>query len=87
MPVKGSYAAVTVLRYGILAFRDAPESTLIHGVREDENGSTHVFASESVVLGCEIVSDVAPGKFVFVDENGRYFVEFVIQNPVSALYL
>ena len=86
--VEGSYAAVTVLSgYGILAFRDPLGiRPLIHGVREDENGSTHVFASESVVLtalGCEIVSDVAPGEAVFVDENGRD-VEFVIQNPVSA---
>ena len=74
--VEGSYAAVTVLSgYGILAFRDPLGiRPLIHGVREDENGSTHVFASESVVLtalGCEIVSDVAPGEAVFVDENGR----------------
>ena len=74
--VEGSYAAVTVLSgYGILAFRDPLGiRPLIHGIREDENGSTHVFASESVALtalGCSIMSDIAPGEAVFVDEKGR----------------
>ena len=76
----GAYAVVGIIAgYGLFAFRD-PNGIrpLIFGsINDDENQSWGI-SSESVALnslGFEIVSDIAPGEAIFIDNNGTVFRE------------
>jgi len=74
----GSYAVVAeIAGYGLLAFRDRfGIRPLCFGVRETDQGTEYLIASESVALeglGYRFVRDVAPGEAVLVDFEGRFF--------------
>lgn len=72
---KGAYASVALISgQGVLAFRD-PHGIrpLVYGVRETENGSEYMVASESItldVLQYKRVRDVGPGEAIFIDASG-----------------
>lgn len=74
---QGGYAAVvTVVGYGMLAFRD-PHAIrpLVWGKRANQFGSDDVMvASETMALdamGFKVFDDVAPGEAVFIDLQGN----------------
>jgi len=71
----GAYAVVAmIIGYGIVAFRD-PHGIrpVVLGVRQTEQGTERMIASESVALdalGFEIERDIRPGEAVFIDTSG-----------------
>src|SRR5882724_7374536 len=73
---RGGYAVVAmIIGHGILGFRD-PNGVrpLVLGQRNTPRGPEWMLASESVALDSlsfRLVRDVAPGKAVFIDEQGR----------------
>jgi amidophosphoribosyltransferase len=72
----GAYAVIAmVVGVGILAFRDpCGIRPLVYGTHEGKQGTSHMFASESVamdVLGYELVRDIAPGEAMLVDLDGN----------------
>ncbi len=84
--VKGAYACVAqVARHGILAFRDPfGIRPLCYGVRETDEGTEYLVASESVALegmGFRFVRDVAPGEAIFIDVDGNFFSRQCAENP------
>jgi amidophosphoribosyltransferase len=86
---RGAYAVtMLVAGVGILAFRDPYGiRPLVYGKRETDQGTEHLFASESValdVLGFERVRDVAPGEAMFVDVNGELHSQQCAEKPVLA---
>ncbi|ASF46198.1 amidophosphoribosyltransferase [Methylovulum psychrotolerans] len=72
---RGAYAVVVMIAgFGILGFRD-PHGIrpIVYGQRQSESGTEFMIASESValdVLGFELISDVAAGEAVFIEESG-----------------
>ncbi len=72
---RGAYAVVVMIAgFGILGFRD-PHGIrpIVYGQRRSESGTEFMIASESValdVLGFELISDVAAGEAVFIEESG-----------------
>ena len=86
---RGAYAVTMLIAgVGILAFRDPYGiRPLVYGKRETDQGTEHMFASESValdVLGFERVRDVAPGEAMFVDVNGELYNQQCAEKPVLA---
>ena len=86
---RGAYAVTMLIAgVGILAFRDPfGIRPLVYGKRETDQGTEHMFASESValdVLGFERVRDVAPGEAMFVDVNGELHSLQCAEKPVLA---
>ncbi len=86
---RGAYAVTMLIAgVGILAFRDPYGiRPLVYGKRETDQGTEHLFASESValdVLGFERVRDVAPGEAMFVDVNGELHSQQCAEQPVLA---
>ena len=73
---RGGYAVVAMfVGKGILAVRD-PNGIrpLCYGIRETEQGTDFMVASESVALqaqGFELVRDVEPGEALFISEQGE----------------
>ncbi|CAN5170186.1 amidophosphoribosyltransferase [soil metagenome] len=85
--VKGAYACVAhVAGHGILAFRDPfGIRPLCYGIRETDDGTEYLVASESVALegmGFRFVRDVAPGEAIFIDVDGNFFSRQCADNPV-----
>ncbi len=73
---RGGYAVVGLLvNYGVFGFRDPwGIRPLVVGTRTTRNGQEYMIASESValdVLGFTLLSDVAPGEAIFIDQEGR----------------
>jgi amidophosphoribosyltransferase len=72
--VHGAYSALAIIaNHGLLAFCD-PNGIrpLVMGRREDEDGTTFAFASETTCfdhLGFETVRDLEPGEAVFIDQE------------------
>ncbi|HWR88264.1 MAG TPA: amidophosphoribosyltransferase [Acidiferrobacterales bacterium] len=86
---RGAYAVTMLIAgVGILAFRDPYGiRPLVYGKRETDQGTEHMFASESValdVLGFVRVRDVAPGEAMFVDVNGELHSQQCAEKPVLA---
>jgi amidophosphoribosyltransferase len=86
---RGAYAVTMLIAgVGILAFRDPYGiRPLVYGKRETDQGTEHMFASESValdVLGFVRVRDVAPGEAMFVDVNGELHSQQCADKPVLA---
>jgi amidophosphoribosyltransferase len=83
---RGAYAVTMLIAgFGILAFRD-PNGIrpLVYGRRETDEGTEHMFASESVALdggGFKFVRDVAPGEAIYVDVNGEVHARQCAGNP------
>ena len=83
----GGYSVIAmVVGKGIVGMRD-PHGIrpLCFGVRETEQGTDYMIASESVALqaqGFELVRDVAPGEAVFISEKGELFYKQCAQDPV-----
>jgi len=82
----GAYAVIAMITgYGILAFRD-PNGIrpVCYGVRETEQGSEYMIASESVALvagGFSLVRDIAPGEAIYIENNGELHTEQCAENP------
>jgi amidophosphoribosyltransferase len=74
----GGYAVVVmIIGYGIVAFRD-PHGIrpVVLGVRQTEQGTERMVASESVALdalGFELERDLMPGEAIFIDKRGSLF--------------
>lgn len=72
----GAYAVVAmIIGYGIVAFRD-PHGIrpVVLGVRQTEQGTERMIASESVALdalGFDIERDIRPGEAVFIHTSGE----------------
>jgi amidophosphoribosyltransferase len=86
---RGAYAVTMLIAgVGILAFRDPYGiRPLVYGKRETDQGTEHMFASESValdVLGFARVRDVAPGEAMFVDVNGELHSQQCAEKPMLA---
>jgi len=86
---RGAYAVTMLIAgVGILAYRDPYGiRPLVFGKRETDQGTEHIFASESValdVLGYDLVRDVAPGEAIFVDLDGQVHARQCAENPVLA---
>ncbi len=83
---RGGYAVVAmVVGKGILAIRD-PDGIrpLVYGIRQTEQGTDYMVASESVALqaqGFELVRDVAPGEAIFISEHGEFYYKQCANNP------
>lgn len=73
---QGAYAVTALIaNCGLVAFRD-PHGIrpLIYGIKETEQGTDHIFASESValnILGYDIVRDLEPGEAMYIDTAGK----------------
>ncbi len=86
---RGAYAVTMLIAgVGILAYRDPYGiRPLVYGKRETDQGTEHMFASESValdVLGFNRVRDVAPGEAMFVDVKGELHSQQCAEKPMLA---
>lgn len=84
--VRGAYAVVAqIAGYGLLAFRDPYGiRPLAFGVKETDQGTEYMVASESVALdglGFRFVRDVAPGEAIFIDYESRFFERQCAEQP------
>jgi len=76
----GAYAAIAMITgYGIVGFRD-PNGIrpACFGVRESEQGTEYMIASESVALasqGFTLVRDIAPGEAVYIETDGQLYTQ------------
>lgn len=83
--VKGAFSAITyIANHGFVAFTDPYGiRPLIMGKKETENGTTHIFTSETVVLdylGYEYVRDLEPGEAVYIEEaTGKMYSRILDQ--------
>jgi amidophosphoribosyltransferase len=73
---RGGYAVVGLLvNHGVFGFRDPwGIRPLVVGTRTTLAGREYMIASESValdVLGFTLLSDVAPGEAIFIDQQGQ----------------
>ena len=83
--VDGAYSTLALIaNRGLVAFRDRHGiRPLLWGQKDSPEGTTHVFASESVVfdvLGVERYRDLAPGEIVYLDRDGQAH----LHTPASA---
>lgn len=72
----GAYAVVGIVaNYGLFAFRDRLGiRPLALGIRQTEQGTEYMVASESVAfdaLGFQMERDLKPGEAIFIDNNGQ----------------
>lgn len=72
---EGAYAVVAMITgFGVVGFRD-PNGIrpICFGVRETDQGSDYMIASESVALdsqGYKLIRDIAPGEALFIKKGG-----------------
>lgn len=83
---RGAYAVTAMIAsYGIVAFRDPfGIRPLIFGVRESEQGTEYMVASESVSLdvqGFTIIRDVSPGEAIYITPDGQLYTHQCAINP------
>jgi len=83
---RGAYAVTAMIAsYGIVAFRDPfGIRPLIFGVRESEEGTEYMVASESVALdvqGFTIIRDVAPGEAIYITPDGQLYTHQCAVSP------
>ena len=85
---RGAYAVVAMIaNVGIVAFRDPYGiRPVVIGIRETDDGTEHIIASESVAidsLGFKLVRDIEPGECVFIDVNGNITTQQCAEAPVK----
>jgi len=83
---RGAYAVTAMIAsYGIVAFRDPfGIRPLIFGVRESDEGTEYMVASESVALdvqGFTIIRDVAPGEAIYITPEGQLYTHQCATSP------
>ena len=83
---QGAYAVLAmIVGGGILAFRDpCGIRPLIYGTKKNDDGLSHMFASESAaldVLDYQIQRDVSPGEAIFIDIEGNVHSRICAENP------
>ncbi len=83
---QGAYAVLAmIVGGGILAFRDpCGIRPLIYGTKKNDDGLSHMFASESAaldVLDYQIQRDVFPGEAIFIDIEGNVHSRICAENP------
>jgi amidophosphoribosyltransferase len=86
---EGSYSVVSVIiGKGLVAFRDPYGiRPLVMGERTNHLGQKdYIFASETTMfyaLGFTLVSDVAPGEVVYVNDAGEIFRKIIAHKPFA----
>jgi amidophosphoribosyltransferase len=84
---RGGYAAVALVTgYGIVGWRDPYGiRPMVFGVRESEQGTEYMIASESVALDAldfKLVRDIQPGEAVFITIDGDLYTRQCAEKPV-----
>ncbi|PVY78234.1 amidophosphoribosyltransferase [Tamilnaduibacter salinus] len=83
---RGAYAVIAMITgYGVIGFRD-PNGIrpACYGVRETDEGTEYMIASESVALnagGFELVRDIAPGEAIYIETDGTLHTEQCADDP------
>ena len=82
---EGAYAVVAMITgFGVVGFRD-PNGIrpICFGIRETDEGSDYMIASESVALdsaGFKLERDLKPGEAIFVDILAKFHVQEGFEN-------
>jgi amidophosphoribosyltransferase len=83
---EGAYAVVAMITgFGVVGFRD-PNGIrpICYGVRETDQGSDYMIASESVAMdaqGFKLIRDIAPGEALFIKKGGVIHTQQCAENP------
>ncbi|AFT67126.1 MULTISPECIES: amidophosphoribosyltransferase [Cycloclasticus] len=83
---EGAYAVVAMITgFGVVGFRD-PNGIrpICYGVRETDEGSDYMIASESVAMDAQdfkLIRDIAPGEAVFIKKGGVIHTKQCAENP------
>ncbi|PHR47811.1 amidophosphoribosyltransferase [Cycloclasticus sp.] len=83
---EGAYAVVAMITgFGVVGFRD-PNGIrpICYGVRETDEGSDYMIASESVAMDAQdfkLIRDIAPGEAVFIKRGGVIHTKQCAENP------
>ncbi|OUR86133.1 amidophosphoribosyltransferase [Cycloclasticus sp. 44_32_T64] len=83
---EGAYAVVAMITgFGVVGFRD-PNGIrpICFGVRETDDGSDYMIASESVAMDAQnfkLIRDIAPGEAVFIKKGGVIHTKQCAENP------
>ncbi|HIG79998.1 MAG TPA: amidophosphoribosyltransferase, partial [Cycloclasticus sp.] len=83
---EGAYAVVAMITgFGVVGFRD-PNGIrpICFGVRETDQGSDYMIASESVAMdaqGFKLIRDIAPGEALFIKKGGVIHTKQCAENP------
>jgi len=85
----GGYAVIAMITgIGIVGMRDPfGIRPLCYGIRESEQGTEYMVASESVALdsaGYTMVRDLEPGECIYITEAGEIYTRQCAENPTLA---